>query len=86
MYDRRSFLVDNPIDRYALGDRSRGLHRGRDGSLTIYVQRTAPRGSRRANWLPAPAGPFRLTLRLYEPRPAALAGAWKPPAIRRAGS
>ena len=85
MYDRRSFLVDNPIDRYALGDRSRGLRRGRDGSLTIYVQRAAPPGARRANWLPAPPGRFRLTLRLYEPRAAALTGRWKPPAIRRAG-
>ncbi len=85
MYDRRSFLVDNPIDRYTLGDRSPGLRRGRDGSLTIYVQRTTPSGARRANWLPAPAGPFRLTLRLYEPRAAALTGRWRPPAIRRAG-
>jgi hypothetical protein len=85
MYDRRSFLVANPIDRYALGDRTRGLRRDRDGSLTIYVQRAAPRGARRANWLPAPAGPFRLTLRLYEPRAAALTGAWRPPAIRRTG-
>ena len=87
VYDRRSFLVENAIDRYAIGDRTPGLRRGADGSLTVYVQRTPPRNpSRRANWLPAPAtGPFRLTLRLYEPRAAALERRWKPPAIRRVG-
>ena len=84
LYDRRSFLVENPIDRYAIGDRTRGLRRGADGSLTLYVQRSAPGGARRANWLPAPAGRFRLTMRLYEPKAAALSGRWKPPAIRRA--
>ena len=34
MYDTDSYLVDNPIDRYALGDRS-NLTFADDGSLTI---------------------------------------------------
>jgi hypothetical protein len=37
------------------------------------------------NWLPAPAGGFRLNLRLYWPRRAALTGAWRPPPVQRLG-
>jgi hypothetical protein len=84
IYNEDLYLVDNPIDRYAIGDRTRGLHRGRDGSLTIYVQRRRPRGrAARANWLPAPRGPFRLALRLYEPGRRALSGEWLPPRVQR---
>ena len=32
-----------------------------------------------ANWLPMPAEPFELTLRMYGPREAIFAGAWAPP-------
>jgi hypothetical protein len=85
LYDRRSFLVPNPIDRYTVGDRTRGLRRGRDGSLTVYAQHAPPTGARRANWLPAPAGRFRLMLRLYEPSAAVLSGRWRPPPVRRVG-
>ena len=36
MYDVPDFfLVANPIDRYSIGDRTPGLVRGADGSLTI---------------------------------------------------
>jgi hypothetical protein len=83
MYGADRYLVPNPIDRYAVGDRTPGLRRGRDGSLTIYVQRGRPSGAPAANWLPAPRGRFRLALRLYEPRQSVLAGRWKPPPIRR---
>jgi hypothetical protein len=83
VYDDDLFLAENPIDRYAIGDRTRGLRRGRDGSLTIHIQRQAPRGAARANWLPAPRGRFRLALRLYEPRRSALTGRWVPPALLR---
>jgi hypothetical protein len=83
IYDKDRYLVPNPIDRYAIGDRTRGLRRGRDGSLTIYVQHAAPAGAKRANWLPAPAGRFRLALRIYEPRRSALSGRWKPPPVQR---
>ena len=77
------YLVENPIDRYAIGDRTRGLRRGRDGSLTIHIQHRAPRGAARANWLPVPSGRFRLALRLYEPRRSVLTGRWLPPPLRR---
>ncbi|MEA2331163.1 MAG: hypothetical protein QOH58_1301 [Thermoleophilaceae bacterium] len=83
MYGADRYLVPNPIDRYAIGDRTAGLRRGRDGSLTIHVQRRPPAGAARANWLPAPSGRFRLALRVYEPRPSVLNGRWQPPPVQR---
>jgi len=83
MYGRDRYLVPNQIDRYAIGDRTPGLRRGPDGSLTIHIQHHPPSGPARANWLPAPPGAFRLALRIYEPRRSVLAGRWKPPPIRR---
>ncbi len=68
MYDAESYLVPNPINRYALGDRS-GMKFGEDGSLTIYIQSESPGAERQANWLPAPKeGEFRVALRLYAPK------------------
>ena len=64
------FFTANPIGRYAIGDRTPGLHRAPDGSLEIFIQHEAPADpAQRANWLPAPDGPFVLTLRAYLPRP-----------------
>jgi hypothetical protein len=84
MYDENRYLVENPIDRYSIGDRTRGLRRGRGGSLTVYIQRRRPRAAAaRANWLPAPAGRFRLALRLYEPKRRVLNGRWLPPPLER---
>ena len=85
MYDKDLFLYDNELDRYALGDRSEGLERDADGGLTIYLQHVRPAAGRVANWLPAPATRFTVTLRLYDPPKRALDGTWKPPGIRRVG-
>ncbi len=80
------FLVANPIDRYSIGDRTSGLRRGDDGSLTIVMQREAPtEPARRANWLPTPSGPVRPILRMYEPEPAVFDGGFELPPIRRVG-
>jgi hypothetical protein len=84
MYDQTFFLVDNPIDRYAVGDRTPGLVRNADGSLDVYVGSTPPAGHE-SNWLPAPATPFTLAMRVYLPTPAVLAQTWKPPTIHREG-
>jgi hypothetical protein len=83
MYGSDRYLVANPIDRYAIGDRTAGLRRGPDGSLTIHVQHERPSGAAAANWLPAPAGRFRLAMRVYEPRRPALDGRWLPPPVKR---
>jgi hypothetical protein len=83
IYGANRYLVPNPIDRYAIGDRTAGLRTARDGSLTIYVQHARPNGAKAANWLPAPSGRFRLAMRLYEPRRRALHGDWVPPPVLR---
>ncbi|WP_421997044.1 DUF1254 domain-containing protein [Reyranella sp.] len=83
MADGRAFLVDNPIGRHSIGDRTRGLVRGEDGSLTLYIQHEPPDGARAANWLPAPAGAMRLVLRAYEPRQTMIDGSYRLPALQR---
>ena len=84
MYDAdRYYLVDNPIDRYSIGDRSPGLRYNDDGSLDIYVQHGSPGPDRESNWLPAPAGTFRPILRMYEPRAAILEGSYVLPPFTR---
>jgi hypothetical protein len=85
LYDDRLLFADNPLDRYALGDRD-PLRAAEDGSLTIHIQRTWPGEGHNANWLPAPrSGGFSLTLRLYWPAARALDGRWEPPVVRRVG-
>ena len=83
--DGRYFLVDNPIGRYSIGDRTPGLVRNPDGSLDILIQHSRPDGPLAANWLPAPEGPMRLALRAYLPEPALLTRAWRVPPLVRVG-
>jgi hypothetical protein len=87
MYDSRDYmLVDNPIDRYAVGDRTPALRHDADGGLTLHIQQARP-GSEaaQANWLPAPAGDFYLCLRAYVPRAEMLDGRYALPALVRTG-
>lgn len=83
MYSAKTRLfVRNEINRYAIGDRTQGIVYGADGSLNIYMQAEAPADeTERANWLPAPEGPFYLVIRHYSPQSAILTGAWVPPPI-----
>ncbi|MBI3207727.1 MAG: DUF1254 domain-containing protein [Candidatus Solibacter usitatus] len=81
LYDDNRFLVDNPIHRYAIGDRTKGLRTNPDGSLEIRIQSGRPE-SGESNWLPAPEGVFTLALRLYLPKPEAADGRWQPPALK----
>lgn len=85
MYDEKGFLVENPISRYALGDRD-PLTFNQDGSLDLWIQRGSPGPAKESNWLPCPvSGGFAPTLRLYWPKDAVLSGAWQPPGIQRLG-
>ena len=85
MYDLPDFyLVANPIGRYSIGDRTPGLRRDADGSLTIVIQHEQPADT--SNWLPAPAAPFRPIMRLYQPQPPVLDGKYKIPPIAKAAS
>jgi len=78
------YLTRNPINRYAIGDRTPVLKTGGDGALDIWISRTDPGGERSANWLPAPAkGPFTLILRAYLPQAALLSQSYTPPPVEQ---
>ena len=83
LYDAQGFQVANPINRFAIGDRD-PLARDPEGALELFIQHADPGAERRPNWLPAPEGPFNLTLRLYAPRAPALDGRWLPPPVQLA--
>ncbi|GAA1922732.1 DUF1254 domain-containing protein [Microbacterium aoyamense] len=80
MYDHDSFQAPNLLNRFALGDRD-ALHYNADGSLDVFYGPTDPGGELTANWLPAPAGPLRIIMRLYSPKPSVLNGTWAPPPV-----
>jgi len=83
--DGQFFLVENPIERYSIGDRTPGLKTNSDGSLDIWIARADPGGDKSANWLPAPAqGPFSLSLRAYLPSADFQDGRYRLPALRAA--
>ncbi len=82
MYGEEMYFVENPIGRYAIGDRDE-LQFHKDGSLDIYIQHASPGKDKESNWLPAPSGDFDLILRVYWPMPEALTGGWNPPAVKR---
>jgi hypothetical protein len=78
--DGQFFFCDNPLGRYAIGDRTPGLSANPDGSLDIWIGRAMPPG-KGANWLPAPTGPFALFLRAYLPGPELLEGRYRLPPV-----
>jgi hypothetical protein len=78
------YLVENPIGRYLINSTTEGLVRGADGSLTLHFQHDEPdTPDGRANWLPAPAGPFYVVLRMYLPGESVIDGSWEPPPVER---
>jgi hypothetical protein len=78
------FLFANPLKRYSIGDRTKGLVYGKDGSLTIYVGNASPGADKESNWLPAPAARCSLVARVYGPSKAAMTGQWKLPPLQPA--
>ena len=70
-------LIENPIRRYSLGDRTPGLKKNADGSLDLWIQKEPP-ASGNSNWLPVGEGAFFLIMRIYEPKPAVFDGSYKP--------
>ncbi|MBR3194554.1 DUF1254 domain-containing protein [Bosea sp. (in: a-proteobacteria)] len=75
-------LYANAINRYAIGDRTKGLRYEKDGSLNIYVSNASPGPDKESNWLPAPAARCSLVARVYGPSKAAMTGKWKLPALK----
>jgi hypothetical protein len=58
--------VDNPIKRYAIGDRN-PLKYNEDGSLDLYLTHQPPGADKTDNWLPIPDAEFQVSLRIYMP-------------------
>jgi hypothetical protein len=85
MYDGTSLLlVDNPINRYLINSPMlTRLKLDADGGLTIYVQHDSPGKDKEPNWLPAPAGPFELIMRLYLPDDEVREHRWKMPPLEK---
>jgi hypothetical protein len=82
-YGNDDFLIENPLQRFALGDRDPLVYNA-DGSLDLFIQSDAPANEKSKNWLPVkPGQPFLLNARLYWPKPAALNGSWGMPAVER---
>ena len=71
------YMVDTPINRYSIGDRTQGMKRNANGSLDIWLQPTDPGPEKRANWLPTPEkNLFYLMARAYQPWPEVLDPSW----------
>lgn len=76
-------MVANPLNRYLLNSTLLAqFKQDADGGLTLLIQHESPGKDHEANWLPAPAGPFSMMMRLYWPQAAALDGSWKVPPLR----
>jgi hypothetical protein len=79
-----SLLSANAINRYLLNSTMLGdFVRDEDGGITLYLQNESPGKEKEPNWLPAPEGPFSVTLRLYWPKQEALDGTWQLPPLTR---
>ena len=83
LYDPQGFQVANPLNRFAVSSWMPFKYNS-DGSLDLYFQNESPGADKEANWLPAPKGPYNLTMRLYAPKAEALTGKWNPPPVARA--
>jgi hypothetical protein len=68
----QQILGTQGICQLRIGSTTDGLKPYADGSLTLLIQKDQPADT--SNWLPAPAGPFNLTLRLYGPKAPVLDG------------
>jgi hypothetical protein len=82
LYDSDGFQVANALNRFAVSSWMPFV-RNADGSLDLYVQNENPGKDKEANWLPAPAAPFNLTMRLYSPKADILDGKWNPPPVTK---
>jgi hypothetical protein len=83
MYDEGMLFVRNEIDRFTLGSTTDGVESASDGSLTVLVQHQRPADDKVANWLPAPAEGFNLTMRFYAPLSPVLNKSYVLPPVRR---
>ena len=80
-YGDDDFLIDNPLDRYSISDRSEFVLNP-DGSLDLYLQSDEP-AEGAANWLPVGNEGFHLFMRIYLPDTSVLDGSWKAPTLTK---
>jgi hypothetical protein len=83
--DNGLWFYPNKLNRLTLSTRNAFKYND-DGSLTLYFQNEPPGADKESNWLPTPAAPFAMTMRLYWPNkapPSILDGSWGPPAVLR---
>ncbi len=77
-YDLKTFnLIENPLKRYSLGNRTPGLKLNADGALDIHIQKDAP-AEGKSNWLPVGEGAYLLVMRIYAPGKGVFDGSYKP--------
>jgi hypothetical protein len=85
LYDNEGFQVANPLNRFAVSSWMPFAY-NTDGSLDLYFQNESPGAGKEANWLPAPKGPYNLTMRIYAPSSDALTGKWTPPPVTKSAT
>lgn len=85
LYDAEGYQVPNSLNRFAVSSWMPFKY-DPDGSLNLYFQNESPDADKEANWLPAPKGPFNITMRLYAPKSDALTGKSNPPSVTKAAA
>lgn len=76
-------LFNHPARKYLVSDRTKGLVRRRDGSITICFENGNKISNPSPNSIPVPDGEFYVAIRAQGPLPDLLERRWTPPAIRR---
>jgi hypothetical protein len=75
-------LIDNPLNRYSIGDRTPNVKYDADGGLTVFIQASSPGGDKESNWLPTTkTGGFFLVMRTYIPDKDIIDQTWQIPGI-----
>ena len=76
-------VVKNSINKYGVNNVG-NLQKNSDGSLSIWISPSLPKGVPQSNWIPSEKGKdFALNLRMYVPKPEVLNGSWLPPEIKK---
>ena len=77
--DTVGYMVSGTASRSSVDSHS-GLAINEDGSVDVFLQPNAPKETK-GNWLPTPAGRFKLMLRAYLPGKAILNGSYAVPPV-----
>ncbi|MFR2518020.1 DUF1254 domain-containing protein [Peptostreptococcus stomatis] len=80
-YGDDNFLISNPLNRYAISNRS-NFKLNEDNSLDLILKTEEPNDNK-GNWLPVGNGGFHLFLRIYRPDNSVLNGIWEAPKITK---